>query len=140
MLTKCFKINQISTNRNKNNNLGVGWRKKTSSNLLNSNFSMDFTVSQTPNRASLVAQLSRSHLPSRRCRLNPWVRKIPWRRKWQHTPDFLPGRTYRQRNMGTEEPHGYSPQARKVQYIAQRLKSKTINNRKCFFPTDNSNK
>ena len=22
----------------------------------------------------------------RRCRFNPWVRKIPWRRKWQPTP------------------------------------------------------
>ena len=22
---------------------------------------------------------------------NPWVRKIPWSRKWQPTPVFLPG-------------------------------------------------
>ena len=29
----------------------------------------------------------RSH---RRCRFDPWVRKIPWRRKWQPTPVFLP--------------------------------------------------
>jgi len=30
----------------------------------------------------------------RRCRrlgFDPWVRKIPWRRKWQLTPVFLPG-------------------------------------------------
>ena len=26
----------------------------------------------------------------RRCKFNPWVGKIPWRRKWQHTPVFLP--------------------------------------------------
>ena len=25
----------------------------------------------------------------RRCGLNPWVRKIPWRRKWQPTPVFV---------------------------------------------------
>ena len=25
---------------------------------------------------------------------NPWVRKIPWRRKWQPTPVFLPGKSY----------------------------------------------
>ena len=25
-------------------------------------------------------------------RFNPWVRKIPWRRAWQPTPIFLPGR------------------------------------------------
>ena len=24
----------------------------------------------------------------RRCRFDPWVRKIPWRRKWQPTPVF----------------------------------------------------
>ena len=28
----------------------------------------------------------------RRPRLDPWVRKIPWRRKWQPTPVFLPGK------------------------------------------------
>ena len=27
----------------------------------------------------------------RRCSFAPWVRKIPWRRKWQPTPVFLPG-------------------------------------------------
>ena len=26
----------------------------------------------------------------RRCGFNSWVRKIPWRRKWQPTPVFLP--------------------------------------------------
>ena len=25
----------------------------------------------------------------RRCRFNPWVQKIPWRRKWQPTPVFF---------------------------------------------------
>ena len=25
----------------------------------------------------------------RRCRFDPWVTKIPWRRKWKHTPVFL---------------------------------------------------
>ena len=28
------------------------------------------------------------------CRFNPWAGKIPWRRKWQHTPTFLPGLSY----------------------------------------------
>ena len=28
---------------------------------------------------------------------NPWVRKIPWRRKWQHTPIFLLGESHGQR-------------------------------------------
>ena len=40
----------------------------------------------------------------RRCRFDPWVRKIPWRRKWQPTPVFLPGKFYGQRSLA-----GYSP-------------------------------
>ena len=30
-------------------------------------------------------------------RFSPWVRKIPWRRKWQPAPVFLPGESHRQR-------------------------------------------
>ena len=30
-------------------------------------------------------------------RFNPWVEKIPWRRKWQPTPVFLPGQSHGQR-------------------------------------------
>ena len=35
----------------------------------------------------------------RRPRFDPWVRKIPWRRKWQPTPVFLPGKSHGQRSM-----------------------------------------
>ena len=27
----------------------------------------------------------------KRCGFDPWVSKIPWRRKWQPPPVFLPG-------------------------------------------------
>ena len=30
---------------------------------------------------------------------NPWVRKIPWRRKWQSTPVLLPGKPHGQRSL-----------------------------------------
>ena len=30
---------------------------------------------------------------------DPWVRKIPWWRKWQPTPVFLPGRSHGQRSL-----------------------------------------
>ena len=33
------------------------------------------------------------HLQCRRCGLDPWVGKIPWRRKWQPIPVFLPGKS-----------------------------------------------
>ena len=29
----------------------------------------------------------------KRCRFNPWVRKLPWRRTWQPTSEFLPGKS-----------------------------------------------
>ena len=40
-------------------------------------------------------------------RLDPWVRKILWRRAWQPTPVFLPGESHGQRSLA-----GYSPWGR----------------------------
>ena len=37
-----------------------------------------------------------STCPCRRHRFDPWVGKIPWRRKWQPTPVFLPGESHGQ--------------------------------------------
>ena len=34
-----------------------------------------------------------------RPRFDPWARKIPWRRKWQPTPVFLPGEFHGQRSL-----------------------------------------
>jgi len=46
------------------------------------------------------------HLPANAAdvEFNPWVRKIPWRRKWQPTPVFLSGESHGQRSLA-----GYSP-------------------------------
>ena len=35
----------------------------------------------------------------RRCDFNPWIRTISWRRKWQPTPIFLPGKSHGQRSL-----------------------------------------
>ena len=51
-----------------------------------------------------MACQSRMH---KRHGLNPWVRKIPWRRKWQPTPVFLPGESRRQRSMASYSPWGH---------------------------------
>ena len=37
---------------------------------------------------------------------DPWVRKIPWRRKWQPIPAFLPGKSHGQRNLVGYNPSG----------------------------------
>ena len=47
---------------------------------------------------------------------NPWVRKIPWRRKWQPAPVFLPGESHGQRSLV-----GYSPRGRKESDTTERL-------------------
>ena len=41
----------------------------------------------------------KNHLQSRRPGFNPWVRKIPWRKEWQPTPVFLPGKFHGQRSL-----------------------------------------
>ena len=39
-------------------------------------------------------------------RLHPWVRKMPWRSKWQPTPLFLPGASHGQRSLAGDSPGG----------------------------------
>ena len=53
---------------------------------------------------------SRTHLHCRRPRFDTWVRKIPWRRKWQTTPVLLPGKSHGQRRLVS-----YSPWRQKSQ-------------------------
>ena len=43
----------------------------------------------------------------RRPRFDPWVRKIPWRREWQPTPVFLPGKSHGQRSLASYRPWGH---------------------------------
>ena len=50
-------------------------------------------------RASPGAQRCRIRLPCRRPGFDPWVKKIPWRREWQHTPLFLSGESHGQRSL-----------------------------------------
>ena len=52
---------------------------------------------------------------------NPLVVKIPWRRKWQPTPVFLPGKSHGQRSLV-----GYSPWGHKK--VGQDLMTKQQQN------------
>ena len=44
----------------------------------------------------------------KRCRFNPWVGKISWRREWLPTPVFLPGEFHGERSLA-----GYCPRDQK---------------------------
>ena len=48
---------------------------------------------------------------------NPWVRKIPWKRTWQPTPEFLPEESHGQRRSLA----GYSPWGNKEWDTTERL-------------------
>ena len=50
----------------------------------------------------------------RRCGFDPWVGKIPWKRAWQPTPVFLPGKSHGQRSLA-----GYSPWGHKESDITE---------------------
>ena len=60
------------------------------------------------------------NLPARagdlRCGFDPWVRKIPWRRAWQSTLGFLPGKANEHRSLA-----GYSPWGRKESDMTEGL-------------------
>ena len=55
-------------------------------------------------------------LQCRRPRFDPWVGKIPWRRKWHPTPVLLPGKSHGRRSLV-----GYSPWGRKESDTTERL-------------------
>src|SRR5574337_516527 len=52
----------------------------------------------------------------RRYGFDAWVRKIPWRRKWQPTPVFLPEKSHGQRKLA-----GYSPWGHKESNTTEQL-------------------
>ena len=58
----------------------------------------------------------------KRCKrlgFDPWVGKIPQRRKWQPTPIFLRGKSHGQRSL-----EGYSPWCWKESYMTELLNTK----------------
>jgi len=56
--------------------------------------------------ASLVAQMVKNEPATQETWVQSLVRKIPWRRKWQATPIFLPGESHGQRNLVIYHPWG----------------------------------
>ena len=61
----------------------------------------------TPSEGFPGGTIVKNPLANSRCKrsgFDPWIGKIPWRRKWQPTPGFLPGESHGQRSLA-----GYSP-------------------------------
>ena len=51
-----------------------------------------FPVAQQVKNLPTIQEICRRH------GFNPWVKKMPWRRKWQPTPIFLPIKSHGQRS------------------------------------------
>ena len=65
---------------------------------------------------SLVAQTIKCLPTMRETRVQSWVRKISWRRQWQSTSVFLPGKSH-----GWRSPVGYSPWGHKESDTTEQL-------------------
>ena len=86
-------------------------------------------------RAPLMVQMVKeSACQCRRLKrrgFNPWVDKIPWRRKWQPTLVFLPGESHGQKSLA-----GYSPWSHKELATTERARARahthTHTHTQCF--------
>ena len=68
-----------------------------------------------------LAQMEKNPPTSRIPGFDPWVGKVPWRRKWQSTPVLLPGESHGGRSLVD-----YSPRGRKESDTTERLHSTSM--------------
>ena len=81
--------------------------------------------------SGLPWQLSgKESLCNARLGFNHWFGKIPWRRKWQPTPVFLPGKSH-----GRQSLVGYCPWGRKESDTTDQLHFTSVSSRNIFTNT-----
>ena len=59
-----------------------------------------------PGSSVVKKKKKKSSCQYKRHRFDPWVRKIPWKRKWQPTPIFFPEKSQGQRSLMCYSPWG----------------------------------
>ena len=67
------------------------------------------------------AVVKESACQCRRCRFNPWVKKIPWSRKWQPTSLFLPGKSH-----GEATVHGVAKESNMIDRLTTHTGCHTV--------------
>ena len=72
------------------------------------------------------------HRRHRRHRFHPWVRKIPWRRRWQPSPVFWPGK-FHNRGDWQDTIHGVAKKSETVEQLNNRLLSLCYEEYQCRF-------
>ena len=79
---------------------------------------------------------AKPEIPRRRG-LDPWVRKIPWRKKWEPAPVFLPGKSHGQRSLVGYSPWGHKTVGHNVdtkQRWSFKILLSTMDGEECSFP------
>ena len=56
---------------------------------------------------------------------SPWVGKIPWRRKWQHIPVLLLGKSHGQRSLVGDTVHGIA-ESHTTEWLKKKKQTQTI--------------
>ena len=94
--------------KDSNNKLSTVVLKLVTSEICSIFSKINFTLLQQQGlqRASQVLS-GESACQCRRQRFDPWIGKIPWKRKWQPTPVFLPGEVVGQRSLVDYRPWGH---------------------------------
>ena len=73
----------------------------------------------------------------RRLRFYPWVGKISWRRKWQPTPVFLPGKSQGQGILASYSPWG-PKESDMIEWLSTNLWPRTLNDEPEVAELDNA--
>ena len=63
-------------------------------------------IKRRASQAALEAKNLLAMRETQETQFHPWVRKIPWRRKWQPSPVFLPGESKGQKSLADYSPCG----------------------------------
>ena len=93
------------------------------SEILSTSISLSVNGNDNHNTGDLVVKNLSAYAGDTRDRgFSPWVGKILWRRKWQPTPVFLPGKSHGQRSLA-----GYSPWGHQESDTAEWLSAQTEN-------------
>ena len=64
-----------------------------------------------------MSHRERGHLPIQARQCDPWIRKVPWRRKWHPTPVFLPAKSYGQRILVGYTGHGVAETQKRLSSV-----------------------
>ena len=83
----------------------LGWKKHKLESRLPGEISITSDMQMTPSFPG-SSDGKRICLQCRRPGFDSWVKKIPWRRKWQSTPVLLPGKSHGWRSLVDYSPWG----------------------------------